>query len=173
MRRQPHLATGQRLRLLRCEGSTGRPDLVDGWDLGALRIREMDEAGIDLQVLSHSIPGLQAVDAEAGRPWLAVPMTDYMRRCSAIRIVFRLCRVADRQPAGRGRRAGACRHPPGRGQAARGLARRAIRPRDRLAVAPRSADDERQRARTPALVRQSRRRPRSDRTRCPEARGRR
>ena len=26
-------------------------------DLGALRIREMDEAGIDLQVLSHSIPG--------------------------------------------------------------------------------------------------------------------
>src|SRR5438477_9873649 len=32
-------------------------------DLGALRIREMDEAGIDLQVLSHSIPGLQAVDA--------------------------------------------------------------------------------------------------------------
>ena len=30
-------------------------------DLGALRIREMDEAGIDLQVLSHSIPGLQAV----------------------------------------------------------------------------------------------------------------
>ena len=35
-------------------------------DLGALRIGEMDEAGIDLQVLSHSIPGLQAVDAEAG-----------------------------------------------------------------------------------------------------------
>ena len=37
-------------------------------DLGALRLREMDEAGIDLQVLSHSIPGLQAVDAEAGPP---------------------------------------------------------------------------------------------------------
>jgi hypothetical protein len=28
----------------------------------------MDEAGIDLQVLSHSIPGLQAIDAEAGPP---------------------------------------------------------------------------------------------------------
>jgi predicted TIM-barrel fold metal-dependent hydrolase len=28
----------------------------------------MDEAGIDLQVLSHSIPGLQAVGAEAGPP---------------------------------------------------------------------------------------------------------
>jgi predicted TIM-barrel fold metal-dependent hydrolase len=37
-------------------------------DLGALRIREMDAAGIDLQVLSHSIPGLQAVDAETGPP---------------------------------------------------------------------------------------------------------
>src|ERR1700746_1874480 len=36
-------------------------------DLGALR-SEMDEAGIDLQVLSHSIPGLQAVDAETGPP---------------------------------------------------------------------------------------------------------
>jgi hypothetical protein len=35
-------------------------------DLGALRIREMDEAGIDLQVLSHSIPGLQVVDAANG-----------------------------------------------------------------------------------------------------------
>ena len=57
-------------------------------DLGALRIREMDEAGIDLQVLSHSIPGLQAVDAEAGAPLRAAPMTGYMRRCSAIGIVF-------------------------------------------------------------------------------------
>jgi hypothetical protein len=28
----------------------------------------MDEAGIDLQVLSHSIPGLRTVDAEAGPP---------------------------------------------------------------------------------------------------------
>src|SRR5229473_7623760 len=37
-------------------------------DLGALRLREMDEAGIDFQVLSHSIPGLQAVDAETGPP---------------------------------------------------------------------------------------------------------
>src|SRR5438067_13836865 len=37
-------------------------------DLGALRLREMDESGIDLQVLSHSIPGLQGVDAEAGPP---------------------------------------------------------------------------------------------------------
>jgi predicted TIM-barrel fold metal-dependent hydrolase len=37
-------------------------------DLGALRLREMDEAGIDLQVLSHAIPGLQKIDAATGVP---------------------------------------------------------------------------------------------------------
>src|SRR5882724_12100340 len=37
-------------------------------DLGALRLREMDESGVDLQVLSHSIPGLQGVDAATGVP---------------------------------------------------------------------------------------------------------
>jgi predicted TIM-barrel fold metal-dependent hydrolase len=33
-------------------------------DLGALRIREMDEAGIDIQVLSHGAPSVQKMDAE-------------------------------------------------------------------------------------------------------------
>ena len=33
-------------------------------DLGALRIKDMDEAGIDLQVLSHGAPSLQKLDAE-------------------------------------------------------------------------------------------------------------
>lgn len=33
-------------------------------DLGELRIREMDEAGIDLQVLSHGAPSTQRLDAE-------------------------------------------------------------------------------------------------------------
>jgi 2,3-dihydroxybenzoate decarboxylase len=37
-------------------------------DLGELRLREMDEAGIDLQVLSHSMPGLQKLDAETAVP---------------------------------------------------------------------------------------------------------
>ena len=37
-------------------------------DLGALRLKEMDESGIDFQVLSHSIPGLQGVDAATGVP---------------------------------------------------------------------------------------------------------
>src|SRR5260221_14730396 len=34
-------------------------------DVGALRIREMDEAGIDIQVLSHSAPATQRIYAEA------------------------------------------------------------------------------------------------------------
>jgi predicted TIM-barrel fold metal-dependent hydrolase len=34
-------------------------------DLGDLRIREMDEAGIDLQVISHAPPGAQNLDPEA------------------------------------------------------------------------------------------------------------
>jgi 2,3-dihydroxybenzoate decarboxylase len=33
-------------------------------DVGALRLQEMDAAGIDLQVLSHANPGLQKLDAE-------------------------------------------------------------------------------------------------------------
>jgi predicted TIM-barrel fold metal-dependent hydrolase len=37
-------------------------------DVGALRLRDMDEAGIDLQVLSHANPGLQGVDAATGVP---------------------------------------------------------------------------------------------------------
>jgi 2,3-dihydroxybenzoate decarboxylase len=51
-------------------------------DLGALRLREMDEAGIDFQVLSHSIPGLQNVDAESG-PALALRAND--RLAEAVR----------------------------------------------------------------------------------------
>ena len=39
------------------------------YDLGALRLREMDEAGIDFQVLSHGAPSLQRLEAE-----LAVPL---------------------------------------------------------------------------------------------------
>src|ERR1700726_2003285 len=33
-------------------------------DLGALRLKEMDEAGIDVQVLSHAAPSVQKVDPE-------------------------------------------------------------------------------------------------------------
>src|SRR6185503_20263404 len=37
-------------------------------DLGALRIKEMDEAGIDVQVLSHGAPGTQRLDAATAIP---------------------------------------------------------------------------------------------------------
>ena len=34
-------------------------------DLGALRLKEMDDAGIDVQVLSHAGPATQRINAEA------------------------------------------------------------------------------------------------------------
>jgi predicted TIM-barrel fold metal-dependent hydrolase len=37
-------------------------------NLGELRIREMDEAGIDVQVLSHGAPGTHRLDAETAVP---------------------------------------------------------------------------------------------------------
>jgi 2,3-dihydroxybenzoate decarboxylase len=38
------------------------------FDVDALRLREMDEAGIDLQVLSHGAPALQRLEAEVAVP---------------------------------------------------------------------------------------------------------
>jgi len=38
------------------------------FDLGALRLKEMDEAGIDLQVLSHGAPATQRLDAQTAVP---------------------------------------------------------------------------------------------------------
>jgi predicted TIM-barrel fold metal-dependent hydrolase len=45
---------------------TGRPgpQLDRLYDLGALRLKEMDEAGIDIQVLSHGAPSAQKLPAE-------------------------------------------------------------------------------------------------------------
>ena len=49
------------------EGSEGRgPEIRKRlFDLGELRLAEMDEAGIDVQVLSHSAPSTQRLDAES------------------------------------------------------------------------------------------------------------
>jgi predicted TIM-barrel fold metal-dependent hydrolase len=45
--------------------ATRQRDVVERLDdVGALRLREMDEAGIDIQVLSHGAPSLQKLDAE-------------------------------------------------------------------------------------------------------------
>jgi predicted TIM-barrel fold metal-dependent hydrolase len=47
-------------------------------DVGALRLREMDEAGIDIQVLSHSAPATQRLDAQSA-PALAKAANDRLR----------------------------------------------------------------------------------------------
>ena len=54
--------TSLKLRALRAEKDTPVQRKLD--DLGALRIREMDEAGIDLQVISENNPASQNLDAE-------------------------------------------------------------------------------------------------------------
>ena len=47
--------------------STRRGPLLDRlYDVGELRLKEMDEAGIDIQVLSHGAPSAQRLDADTG-----------------------------------------------------------------------------------------------------------
>lgn len=46
------------------DGTRSKPILERLHDLGALRIKEMDEVGIDLQVISHGAPSTQRMDAE-------------------------------------------------------------------------------------------------------------
>src|SRR5437763_3461273 len=47
-------------------------------DVGELRIREMDEVGLDIQVLSHSAPATQRFDAETA-PAIARAANDRLR----------------------------------------------------------------------------------------------
>ena len=55
--------TSPQLRALRGEKDSALQRKLD--DLGALRIRDMDEAGIDLQVISENNPATQQLDGES------------------------------------------------------------------------------------------------------------
>ena len=67
-------------------------------DVGALRIREMDEAGIDIQVLSHSAPATQRLDAQSA-PALAKAANDRLReRVQASGGRLPCCRARIRAP---------------------------------------------------------------------------
>jgi len=57
-----------------------------------------------LQVLSHSIPGLQGVDAAPACRWRAASTIASPRRCTPIPTVSPLCRAADGRSQGRRRR---------------------------------------------------------------------
>lgn len=51
-------------QLTGAEGSRSKPLLDRLYDLGDLRLREMDEAGVDIQVLSHGAPSGQKLPAD-------------------------------------------------------------------------------------------------------------
>ena len=80
------------------------------YDLGALRLKEMDEAGIDMQVLSHGAPSAQKLSGDGAvalvqraNDRLAAACAANPKRFAALR------RAADRRPEGRRRRARALR----------------------------------------------------------------
>jgi 2,3-dihydroxybenzoate decarboxylase len=74
---EEHFATPE-LQALN-EGTGAKGPLIDRLnDLGDLRIREMDEAGIDLQVLSETAPAAQALDPEVAVR-MARRSNDYLR----------------------------------------------------------------------------------------------
>ena len=92
--------TSPKLRALRGEKDTPVQRKLD--DLGALRIREMDEAGIDLQVISENNPATQNLDAESAIK-LARASNDVLHEAvraasRAASPVLRPCRRRTRRP---------------------------------------------------------------------------
>jgi predicted TIM-barrel fold metal-dependent hydrolase len=91
--------TSPGLRALRGEKDTPVQRKLD--DLGELRIREMDEAGIDLQIISENNPATQNLDAETAIK-LARASNDVLheavRRTQTDFPALLLCRRPNRQP---------------------------------------------------------------------------
>ena len=65
------------------EGSRSKPLLDRLYDLGDLRLREMDEAGVDVQVLSHGAPSGQKLAADVG-PALIRGVNDRLAQAIAV-----------------------------------------------------------------------------------------
>src|SRR3954471_18806468 len=53
-------------------------------DLGEIRLQAMDEAGIDIQVISHSAPATQRIDAETS-VWLTRDANDRLAKAISTR----------------------------------------------------------------------------------------
>ena len=64
------------------ESARGGPMDQKLYDLGALRLKEMDEAGIDIQVLSHGAPSTQKLGADVAAP-LAAAVNDRLAQVCA------------------------------------------------------------------------------------------
>ena len=72
------------------------------YDLGELRLKEMDEAGIDIQVISHGAPSAQKLSADIALELDAARQRPAARRRQATPDALRgLRRAADRRPARR------------------------------------------------------------------------
>jgi predicted TIM-barrel fold metal-dependent hydrolase len=75
----------------------GGPLAVNLADLGERRLAAMDAAGIDLQVISHTTPGVQHLDADTAMP-LAREANDALARAVADHRVLPRCRRQRRRP---------------------------------------------------------------------------
>ena len=64
------------------EGNRNARQLERLLDLGEMRLKDMDDAGIDVQVLSHGAPALQRVNAETAID-LAIKANDRLREACA------------------------------------------------------------------------------------------